>query len=1745
MPQSNLSNLFIDQSEDLIWMLNADFKLTYANKAYLSLMKAVTGEEKKMNDSVFTEGFGKGYVEKWKQYYEKGLAGNTFQIEEHFYHPEANEVFYSQISFHPIKDEQEQIVALVCQSKDTTSLVKKRYEANQLLGASLDVFCTINKRGDFVYVSEAAQSNWGYKPEELTGTAFIKLVVEEDIPITRAIAASIISGEEVKSFMNRYKRKDGGIAYNLWSARWDEASNLVYCVARDARETMEQKKLLQKSEERFRALVQGSSDLIAILDIEGNYTYVSPASASILGIAPEIFLEKNIADFIHPDDRARTLQFLQKITDEKTVRVEPFRFQNSTGEWRWIETVFTNRIDNAMIKGIVANSRDITDKIKEERQRKLLESVITNTNDAVLITEAEPFDEPGPRIIYVNEAFTKMTGYTAAEVIGKTPRMLQGPNSDFEALSRLGKALRKWEVHEITTINYKKSGEEFWVNFTVTPVSDETGWNTHWIAIERDVTEQKNKELELALLAEIGKIFSEEDDLEFACKQTSKRIQEFGKFDLVEIWCVNLEQTYLQLFSQVSSNEHAEISDTAIQKLLKGEGLPGKVWQLKQQQTWDKATMNDLFLRTELRSQLQLHTVAGIPLIFKGEVNGVLVLGSKQDSRFLEKYSGTIQRLESFVASEIKRKKLEADLKHLYDAIPDIIGIADMQCRFLSINKAGSALLGYNKDTLLKNSLKNMILPEDLFRLANVLQSFQQGIVNQSFEARFLTKTGDVILLSLQCRFNPQEELIYLSAKDITEESKLRSLNEQASKLAKIGSWEVDLQNSKIFWSDAVHHLHETDPASFSPELATGISFYRDDFKPVVEDLIRKSVEDGLDFDFEAVIVTKNKKERWVRVIGKPERFNGVTKRIFGSFQDISEIKQTRSRLQSLSNNLPGVVFQYYLYPDGKDELKYVSSGAKNIWGFTPEEAMQNNQQIWKQIEKAGSMEEHKKSIALSIETKSLWKSKWKYVMPNNEVKTHLGYGTPTFLVDGTVVFDSVILDVTEEAKKDELIDQTTQLARIGSWEMDLINQDGDTMYWSPMTRAILECEDSYNPSLTGGFEFYTEESKKRIQQAVDKLIKEGTSFDEELLLITGKGNERWVRCIGQSERVAGQCTKIFGSFQDIHLSKSLELKISEVLSSISDAFYAMDTNWNFTYFNKEAERLLQKRASEVLGKNMWELFPAAVGTSLEAAYKQVIVNNKSNSFEYLFPGDNEWYEVNAYPSNGGVSVYFKNITERKQAAEKLKQAFEERTNILESIGDAFVTVNKEWIVTYWNKQAEKLLNCPKEHIIGKNLWQVYPDAIDTAFYRQYQHAMDTGETVRFEEKYAGIGKWFEVNAYPSPTGLSIYFTDVTLRKEADERLKQANERFEKVTEATNDAIWDWDIENNTLYRAGGFKALFGYEVNKITSTLQSWTEHIHPDDRERVTRSLDAAIQSGQNNWTAEYRYQRKNGTFANVIDRGVVIRDSHATATRMVGAMADISERKRYEEQLLAFNQKLETKTKELQRSNQELEEFAFITSHDLQEPLRMISSFMDQLKRKYGDLLDDKALQYIQFATDGAKRMKQIILDLLLYSRANRPTEQKELINLNEIVSEFLKLRRKLIGEKKAIIHYNNLPVLETYRAPVTQIFHCLLDNALKYSKENVPPIIDIHVKDIGAFYEFAIKDNGIGIDERFYEKIFVIFQRLHNKKDYDGTGIGLSITKRSVEFLGGAIWVESKVGEGSTFYFKILKTINKNV
>ena len=289
---------------------------------------------------------------------------------------------------------------------------------------------------------------------------------------------------------------------------------------------------------------------------------------------------------------------------------------------------------------------------------------------------------------------------------------------------------------------------------------------------------------------------------------------------------------------------------------------------------------------------------------------------------------------------------------------------------------------------------------------------------------------------------------------------------------------------------------------------------------------------------------------------------------------------------------------------------------------------------------------------------------------------------------------------------------------------------------------------------------------------------------------------------------------------------------------------------------------------------------------------------------------------------------------------------------------------------------------------------------------------------------------------------------------------------------------------------------------------------------------SLAEAKKEGRHIQTGWRIRKDKSVFWADIVT--TALKDKKGKITGFVKITRDLTERKKTEIEL-------KNKSLELERSNTELEQFAYVASHDLQEPLRMVNSYVQLLANRYKDKLDEDANDFINFAIDGSNRMRILINSLLEYSRINR-VKPFETVHTNEVLKEVLVDLAGSIKENKAKITYTDLPEISGDSVLIGQVFQNLISNAIKFKGENAP-IITISAKKRNGEFIFSVKDNGIGIKKEYAEKIFVIFQRLHGKHVYPGTGIGLAICKKIVERHGGKIWVESEPGKGSEFCFTL--------
>ncbi|WP_009632311.1 response regulator [Synechocystis sp. PCC 7509] len=519
--------------------------------------------------------------------------------------------------------------------------------------------------------------------------------------------------------------------------------------------------------------------------------------------------------------------------------------------------------------------------------------------------------------------------------------------------------------------------------------------------------------------------------------------------------------------------------------------------------------------------------------------------------------------------------------------------------------------------------------------------------------------------------------------------------------------------------------------------------------------------------------------------------------------------------------------------------------------------------------------------------------------------------------------------------------------------------------------------------------------------------------------------------------------------------------------------------------------------------------------------------------------------------------------------------------NIIESITDAFFALDKQWQFTYVNHQAELLLQKTRSQLLGKNIWQEYPESVNLAFYKQYHQAVAQQVSVEFVEFYPPpLNAWFAVHAYPARDGLSVYFQDITEQKQSEVQLYESQKRMQLLSEVT-------------------LKIRQSLQIDEILQTTATEVLNLLQADRVLIFRLLNngygqivvEAITPGcasvvQKNITdecfqSEYLKKYSQGRIytINDIEKAqiepclVEFMQSFGVKAKLVVPILLKQELwgltiihqcskprkwKNFEIEILqqlanqigialAQAQLLEDESRqrqELLRSNAELQEFAYIASHDLQEPLRKIQAFGNRLQSQFSEKLGDRGQDYLERMHNAAERMQTLINDLLALSQITTKAQPFVKVDLGQIVQEVLLDLELQIEQTGGRVEVGELLTIEADPLQIRQLIQNLITNALKFHCTAVKPVVKVNSqmlqmeqgaveKLVVTHCQITIEDNGIGFDEKYLDRIFNIFQRLHNRSEYEGTGMGLAICRKVVERHGGSIAATSALGQGAKF------------
>ena len=604
------------------------------------------------------------------------------------------------------------------------------------------------------------------------------------------------------------------------------------------------------------------------------------------------------------------------------------------------------------------------------------------------------------------------------------------------------------------------------------------------------------------------------------------------------------------------------------------------------------------------------------------------------------------------------------------------------------------------------------------------------------------------------------------------------------------------------------------------------------------------------------------------------------------------------------------------------------------------------------------------------------------------------------------------------------------------------------------------------------------------------------------------------------------------------------EEKYRMLVDGVRDyAIFMLDLRGQILSWNAGAEKVKGYKAEEIIGHNFSCFFPPEEIKQgrPEELLRLTAITGRQEEQRMRIRKDGSRFLANIIftalrDRDGnlqGFSEFSHDLSESKESGAKYR-------GLLEAAPDAMVVVNQSGEIVLLNVQAEKQFGYRRDELVGQKVKNIIPEGFaerliaDGTRSAAEALAQQIGTGIELSGRRKDGSEFpIEIMLSPLESAEGILVTaairNISTRKDAEEHLAQMEGRYRGLLEAAPDAMVVVNQSGEIVLLNVQAEKQFGYRRDELVGQRvkniipEGFAERLIADGTRSAAEALAQQIGTG-----IELSGRRKNGSeFPIEIMLSPL---ENAEGILVTAAIRNISVRKDADLQLVQ-------KVEELNRSNEELQQFSYVASHDLQEPLRMVASYTQLLASRYKGKLDADAEEFIDFAVDGCNRMQRLIQDLLAYSRSGTDGKALQKRSSEDALNNALKNLSGTLAESGAVVTHDALPVITTDDTQLEHVFQNLVGNAIKYRGTEVPTVhISAARKGLDE-WTFSVRDNGLGIEAQYFERIFILFQRLHGRTEFQGTGIGLAICKKIVEGLGGRIWVESQLGKGSTFYFAL--------
>ena len=620
-----------------------------------------------------------------------------------------------------------------------------------------------------------------------------------------------------------------------------------------------------------------------------------------------------------------------------------------------------------------------------------------------------------------------------------------------------------------------------------------------------------------------------------------------------------------------------------------------------------------------------------------------------------------------------------------------------------------------------------------------------------------------------------------------------------------------------------------------------------------------------------------------------------------------------------------------------------------------------------------------------------------------------------------------------------------------------------------------------------------------------------------------------------------------------VHSVAESRQQLETTLASIGDAVIATDAAGTIRFINPVAMRLTQWSQVAAHGRSIEEVMPVVEEDTqkpIESRVAKVLrektmTSQASRTLLITKGGQQIPIEDSGAPicdpdgKIAGVVLVFRDISGRRRGERELERW---QQIFAQAAFGMFVFDPAEGTIRDANRAFAELHGYSFEELRGMPLSRLVPLEQQSVLasclgsLRTEGHQLLEGAHVRKDgTPFACL---MDMATFPVENRRESYSagycSDISERKQLENALRESEERFRTLTGALPQLVWSSKPRGEIEYVNPLWRSYAGWSP-EIEPPGDPWTQVLHPDDRELYARHWTHSLSTGDP-FDIQVRLRRWNDSeYRWFLCRGVALKNRDGEITRWLGACTDVQDQVQSATQLKQANEAL-------RRSNGDLEQFAYAASHDLQEPLRMVAIYSQLLQAEYGNLLDENARSYIEFAVNGSRRMATLLRDLLTYSRvANAPSDSAATANARPALAEALLNLQTAVESSGAEVMIEPLPWVRVPEVHLVQLFQNLIGNSIKYRKAQYPDgqklVVQVKAtRESPQTWLFSVSDNGIGIEARYLQQIFGVFKRLHGQS-FEGTGIGLALCQKIVERAGGKIWVESEVGSGSVFYFSL--------